>query len=229
VTPPRLTAGVLGGMGPAATLDFMARVQALRAGGGDRDHLRLIVDLNPGVPDRNAAIAGTGASSGPALAQMARGLERAGADFLVMPCNTAHAFADDIRAATILPFVDMISATVDAAAASGARRVGVMATVGCVDAGLYHRALAARGLDAVVPEGEGRAAFMAALALIKAGDLEAARAGMRGVAEALVAAGAEALIAGCTEVPLVLDVGLSVPLINSTQVLAEATVEMACS
>ncbi len=232
MTPPRRIAGVLGGMGPAATLDFIERVQALRAGGRDQDHVRLIVDLNPAVPDRNAAVAGAGPSPGPVLAEMARGLERAGADFLVMPCNAAHAFAGAVTGASALPFLDMIEATADAAAtaAPGARRAGVLAASACLDGGLYQRALSARGLEAVVPEGALRDRFMALLYRIKAGDLSAARVEMRTLAEVLVDDGAELIVAACTEVPLVLSAeDLGVPLINSTQVLAEKTVAWACS
>ena len=79
------TVGVLGGMGPAATLDFFQRVLASSGATRDSEHVRLIIDCNPFVPDRNAAVAGTGPSSGPALADMAQGLERAGAELLVMP------------------------------------------------------------------------------------------------------------------------------------------------
>lgn len=224
--------GVLGGMGPAATLDFMARVQALRAGGRDQDHLRLIVDLNPTVPDRNAAVAGTGPSPGPTLAAMAKGLERAGADFLVMPCNAAHAFAEAITAASSLPLLDMIEATADAALAVTPQpnRVGVLAVTACLDSGLYQRALAARGAEAVVPQGPLREELMAAIYAVKSGDMPAARAGALRVAEAMAAEGAEILIAGCSEVPLALgDDEAPVPLINATQVLAERTVACATS
>jgi aspartate racemase len=213
-------------MGPAATLDFMQRVQALRSGGRDQDHVRLIVDLNPGLPDRNAAIAGTGVSPGPALAQMARGLERAGAQVLAMPCNTAHAFAGEIRAATTLPFLDMVEATADVAAGHGTRRAGVLATSGCLEAGLYQRTLRARGIEAVIPEGALRARFMDVVYRIKQGETPADE--MRAIADALVAMGADVVIAACTEVPLVLETA-GVPLINSTQILAERTVEAACS
>jgi aspartate racemase len=218
--------GVIGGMGPAATVDFMRRVQALRSGGRDQDHVRLIVDLNPGLADRNAAIAGTGPSPGAGLANMARGLERAGAEVLVMPCNTAHAFAADILSATTLPFLDMVEATADVAAGHGARRAGVLATSGCLEAGLYQRALKARGLQAVVPEGELRARFMDLVYRIKQGEAPVDE--MRAIAHALVAQGADVVIAACTEVPLVLD-RADVPLINSTQVLAERTVDAACA
>lgn len=99
-----LTVGVLGGMGPEATVDFMARVLAATPASVDQQHIRMLVDHNPCIPDRHAAIAGTGPDIGPGLAAMAQGLEAAGADFLVMVCNTAHAYNDAIRDAIHIPY-----------------------------------------------------------------------------------------------------------------------------
>lgn len=110
--------GVIGGMGPAATLDFYAKLIAATPATREQDHLRVLIDSNPGVPDRNLALAGGApspeAAPGPVLADMARGLERAGADLLVMACNTAHAFEADIRRAVAIPFVSIITETADA-------------------------------------------------------------------------------------------------------------------
>src|SRR5262249_33936432 len=105
--------GILGGMGPAATVDLMARILAATPASGDAGHLRLLIDCNPAVPDRNRAIAGEGPSPAPALAAMARGLEAQGADMLAIACNSAHAWADEIRAATGIPLISMIDATVE--------------------------------------------------------------------------------------------------------------------
>lgn len=228
---PSRTVGVLGGMGPAATIDFMAEVLKLTGAGEEQDNVRLIVDSNPTLPNRHAAISGTGPSPGPALAEMARGLARAGADFLVMPCNTAHAFTADIVAATPLPFVDMIAAVADVVARDcpQARRIGVLAAAGCLDARLYETALARTGREAVVPTGALRERFMALVYRIKAGDVgPEVRGAMADVAQALVGEGAEALVAGCTEVPLVMGGGeVSAPLISSTEVLARRTIDLA--
>ncbi len=90
--------GVLGGMGPEATVDFMARVIALTPTRTDEDHVRMIVDNNPHIPSRQTALLDDGEEPGPVIAAMAAGLETAGADFLVMPCNTAHVYADAILA-----------------------------------------------------------------------------------------------------------------------------------
>ena len=225
------TVGVIGGMGPAATLDFCARVLALTPARADQDHLRLIVDNNPSIPDRNRAIAGTGPSPAPVLAAMARGLHGAGAELIVMPCNTAHAFAGAVRAATPLPFIDIIEVTAEAALAEmpGLRRAGVLGAAGCLEAGLYQTALAKRGVEALVPEGSLRERFMTLLYAIKTGDTGLpARAEMAAIARDLTEQGAEAIIAGCTEVPLVLAAAdLTVPLINSTDALALATIAAA--
>jgi aspartate racemase len=216
--------GVIGGMGPAATVAFLHRVQALTPAGGDADHIRVVMDLNPQVPDRNARPGEAEA----VLGEMARGLKAAGAQVLAMPCNTAHAQAAGIRAAG-LPFIDMIAATADAAVdatiGGGGRRIGVLATPG--GEALYQAALAERGAEAVLLAGEDRAAFMAAVYGVKRGEVgPEARAEMRRLARALGAAGAVALIAGCTEVPLLLAAGdVDLPLTDSAEVLARACVE----
>ncbi|MFN3584510.1 aspartate/glutamate racemase family protein [Phenylobacterium sp.] len=225
-----LTVGVLGGMGPAATLDFMQKVLEATDARRDQDGVRLLVDCNPLVPDRNAALRGEGPSPGPALADMARGLEAAGADFLVMACNTAHAFQYDIEQAVRVPFVSIIEETTAVVAELVPRggAVGLLAAEGCLRAGLYQEAFARRGLAAVVPEPDDDT-FMSALYAIKGGDLgPAVRRRMSDLAGRLVARGAQALVAACTEAPLVLAAGdVDAPLVDSTRVLARSTVAYA--
>ena len=216
--------GVIGGMGPAATVAFLARVQALTPADGDADHIRVVMDLNPQVPDRNTRPG----EAEVVLRQMAEGLAAAGAEVIAMPCNTAHAQAGGIRdvcAAKGLRFIDMIAATADAAAASGVKRIGVLATPG--GERLYLEALAARGVDTVLLEGADREAFMGLVYGVKRGDVgETARAGMSRLAQALADAGAHGLIAGCTEVPLLLGAeDAAIPLTDSAEVLAQACVE----
>jgi len=226
-----LTVGVLGGMGPWATLDFMAK--ALKAGEGAReqDNLRLIVDCNPKVLDRNAGLSGDGPSPGPALAAMARGLEAAGADFLVMACNAAHAWQGDIEAATSLPFVSIVEETCRwlAEREPAGARIGLMAAEACLKSRLYQDALARAGLAAVTPAPDETARFMDALFAFKAGDLgPGPRAEMRACAEALIEAGAQVILAACTEVPLLLDGGdLPVAFVDATHILALRTVAYA--
>ncbi len=233
MTSARRVVGVLGGLGPAATLDFFAKVLAATPAVRDQEHLHLILDVDPGVPDRNDAVAGRGPSPAPELAAMARRLEGAGADFLVMVCNAAHAFQDAIEEAVTVPFVSIVDETVQATLASRpeVRCVGVLAAEGALDAGLYQRAFAAHDVVVVVPEGEDRDVFMELMYAIKAGDTgDTVRAGMLRLARLLAEAGAQVLVAGCTEVPLVLSQevldaeGLGLPLVNSTDVLVASTV-----
>ncbi|MBW3617604.1 MAG: amino acid racemase [Proteobacteria bacterium] len=225
------TVGVLGGMGPAATADFYGKLVEATTATRDQDHIRVLIDSNPGLPCRQAALAGQGPSPGPALRAMAQALREAGAEVLVMPCNTAHAWAGEVRAATDLPFIDMVEATVEAALAvrPALSRAGVLAAGACLDQRLYHDAFAERGVEVLAPEGETRAALMALIGRIKTGDRGAeVRAAMADLAGGLVQAGAEVVIAGCTEVPLVLDgEGLGAPLVNSTDVLVQRTVAFA--
>ncbi|THD82587.1 MAG: amino acid racemase [Phenylobacterium sp.] len=194
-----LTLGVLGGMGPAATLDFLQKLQAYTPAKADQDHLRVLVDINPRVPDRNTS----GSLAGPVLAEMAGALRGAGADVLAMPCNTAHADASLIQRASGLPLIDLIEAGASAAAATGARRAGVLGTKGALK--LYREYLAAHAMGLIPLSAASQETFMTLLYRIKAGDLgPEVRQGMAALAKELIAEGAEAVIAGCTEAPLVL-------------------------
>lgn len=229
--PGELTVGVMGGMGPEATVDFMSRVIALCSGEEDQDHIRMIVDNNPKVPNRQAAIFEGGVDPGPALAGMAMGLEAAGADFLVMACNSAHAFLEPVRRASRLPFVSIIDVTLNEIPQRlpQARRAGLLATDGLIAAGIYQDALEAAGLDPVLPADEDQKRLMALIRRIKAGDKSREVAEEMGtLAELLASAGADAVIAGCTEIPLVLNASvITVPVISSTDVLARKTVALA--
>jgi len=213
--------GILGGMGPAATVAFLARVQALTRAENDQDHIRIIADINPQVPDRNRAPDAAEA----VLGGMALRLREAGAQVLAMPCNTAHAQAAGIRKAG-LPFIDMIAETTAAATAGGAKKIGVLATPG--GEALYTRSLQATGVKILRLGGADREAFMGCVYAVKRGDVgEGPRAEMKRLAAALVSAGAETVIAGCTEVPLLLGVeDVSVPLVDSAEVLAAACVRV---
>ena len=225
------TVGVLGGMGPEATVDFMAKVIALTDADSDQDHVRMLVDHNPHVPNRQDAILGDGEDPCPVLADMAADLEASGADFLVIPCNTAYVYQGAILAATHIPLISIIGVSIAAAQerVPNVERIGVLATDGCLQAGIYQAALEAAGLAAELPTAEELRELMSLVNSIKAGkQTDATRGAMAGLAEALVSRGAGAIIAGCTEIPLVLgEDAVSVPLISSTDALAAITVELA--
>ena len=218
--PPKVL-GVLGGMGPAATLDFLAKLQAATPAARERDHLRVLVDINPQVvgPDNSYDAAG------PVLAAMAAGLRDAGAQVLAIACNSAHAFADEVKASG-LPLVDLIETAGLAAQAAGGQRVGVLGTGGAL--ALYRRAFSRQAIEAVTLDDHEQVEFMALLYRIKHGDLgPASRETMAALAHRLVGKGAQVVVAGCTEVPLVLDAAdLSVPFIDATQALARRCVDV---
>ena len=221
------TVGLLGGMGPDTTVDFMAKVIAMTTADREQDHVRMIVDHNPRCPSRQDAMLRNGEDPGPTLAAMAAGLEAAGADFLVMPCNTAHAFRASIEAATTIPLVSIIDVTVSACADYDA--VGVLATSCCLNSHLYQNALAENSIRAVIPDDEEVDLLLNLINRIKTGDRSSESVQqLQVLAESLMQKGAEAIVAGCTEIPLILDKSmLAVPLISSTDVLASATVRIA--
>ena len=225
------TAGVMGGMGPDSTVDFMARVIALTHSGSDQDHVHMIVDHDPTVPNRQRAIREGLTDVTDALGAMAKRLEEAGADFLVMVCNTAHVFLDGVHANTNIPFINIIDESVNEIdrICPEARQVGVLATDGCLITDIYQDAITASGRTPLVPEGAALEQLMSLITAIKAGNQgEDIRRSMQASANALVDQGADAIISGCTEIPIVFEgENCSVPVIASTYVLARRTLELA--
>lgn len=200
--------GILGGMGPEATILLMQKVLAAVVAGDDSDHVPLIVDQNPQVPSRiRHLIEGDGPDPGPVLAGMARRLVGAGARALAMPCNTAHHYAPAIREAVDVPSLDMIALATDHAAvlAGPGGRVGILASPAVRKTGLYRRALAGRGLVPVYPADQD--ALLDAIRRLKgAGPGPEARAALHAASGDLLAQGAAVQVIACTEFSLIPDV-----------------------
>lgn len=218
--------GVLGGMGPAATADFYAKLVRATPARTDQEHLRVVIWADPTVPDRSAALLHDGEDPAPALAAGARALAAAGATLIAVPCNTAHAFLDGVSRVGV-PLVHMIRETALAVASvvPPGSRVGLLATTGTVAAGLYQRELEAVGTEAVLPDERDQDAVMAAIGAVKAGDVDDARRTLVEAARRLTARGARAVVAGCTEIPLALHADdVAVPVVDPATVLAEAVV-----
>lgn len=220
------TIGVIGGMGPAATLDFLVKLHAATPATADGDHLHVITDNDPRRADRNSAMRADGPSPAPSLIATARGLAAMGAELLAMPCNAAHAWAAEIAAATPLPLVSMIDAAVADTVATGRTAVGLLAVEATVAAGIYTRGFAAAGIEILSPDMD---VFMPLIYRIKAGDTgDHIRTAMAAQAQALVDAGADVILAACTEVPLVFaraDIG--VPVVSATDALVRAVLARA--
>jgi aspartate racemase len=232
---PRLSVGVIGGMGPAATVDFLARIIAATPAERDQDHLHVLVDCNPAVPDRTAYLRLEGPDPRPALIAMAGRLEEAGADFLVMPCNTAHAFAEDIRANTAIPLVDWPSVVADSVAALGVTQVGILASTGTLLADVYRGPLEARGIRLVVPTPSGQTKVMRAIygseGVKHLGPTSpVARQDLLAGAHDVVGQGAAAVILACTEfsaISAVQSLGVTVLVLDASEIVARHVVARA--
>lgn len=218
--------GILGGMGPEATADLFEEITRLTPARRDQDHVRVLIYSNPGIPDRTAAILEGGADPVPALAESARLLERAGAAFIAIPCNTAHYFLESIRAAVSVPVLDMIEEACEefSRLAPHADTAGLLAATGTTRSGIYSSAFASRGVRVLTPADDEQESIHAAIREVKAG-----RAGtrirelFRSAGAGLVARGARAVILGCTEIPLAFDESAAgYPVVNTTRVLAKA-------
>ncbi len=229
-------AGILGGMGPEATVSLQRRILDFTPASGDADHIPVLVCNNPRIPDRTAAIRGEGPSPVPAMMDAARRLDAAGADFLVIPCNTAHRFLPELREAISLPILNLIEETASdvAGAVPIGSPVGILATDGTLMAGLYREVLAERGFQEVPPEPDEQREVMSAIYDadgIKAGGPARRHAVALGeIVRHLHQRGAQAVILGCTEIPLVFDAfpePLPIPLISSIDALARAVIREA--
>ncbi|MCV2396320.1 amino acid racemase [Actinotalea sp. M2MS4P-6] len=229
-----LPVGVIGGVGPQATAYFLDMIVRLTEAARDQDHLDMVVLNHATIPDRTAYILGTSDEDpGPVMAADAARLEAFGVSFLVVPCNTAHHFTDQVHAAVSIPVVSIVGETVDEAArrVPGLERVGVLGTSGTLAARVYHAEIESRGMTCLTPDEADQAIVMRIIYdQVKAGrpiDLEA----FQGVVQRLRAAGAQVVLLGCTELSIVAaDFDLLSAdrlLVDSLDVLARRTIERA--
>jgi aspartate racemase len=217
--------GVIGGMGPAATVEYLARLVRATPAERDSDHLRVLVDSDPAIPSRTDAILREGPDPAPRLRAIAQGLERAGAQILAMPCNTAHAYLESVREAVSIPVLDMIAETADRV---NVGCVGLLATDATIRTGLYPKALGSRRITVIVPRAADQAEVARLIAAVKAGQaLEGLRVRLHRVTARLRDEGASGLLVGCTEISLLRDEGETLPVVDALDCLVEATVREA--
>jgi aspartate racemase len=213
--------GILGGMGPEATGFFFDAIVRQTLAAGDQGHARILIWNDPAIPPRTEAILENAPSPLPAILNGIRILEKGGAGLIVMPCITAHYWAPQIKTRARVPFVDLVDEIARRAKkeAPGLKRAGLIATTGTVRSGIFHRAFARRGVGMLVPNDRDQALIMDAIYAadgVKAGFKSGpARSAVVRIARKLAAQGAQAIIAGCTEIPLVLRAAdLPVPLLE---------------
>jgi aspartate racemase len=217
--------GIIGGMGPEATVDLMRRVIAKTPVRDDQDHIHLIVESNPKIPSRIAhLIEGSGPDPTPELIRIAANLQRAGADALAIPCNTAHAYAESIRRAVSIPLLDMVSLTVEKIASSGPTRVGLLASTAVHNTALYATAFSAHGITTLLPPRQDE--VMALIKAVKRGDTGVQTQAALGEIALEMAGQTDVLLVGCSELS-VIAAGIGVPFVDSLDVLAQAVVSFA--
>jgi aspartate racemase len=220
--------GIIGGMGPEATVDLMRRILAKTPANDDQDHVHLIVESNPKIPSRIAhLIEGTGMDPTPELIRIAVNLQRAGADALAIPCNTAHAYAHSIRRAVSIPLLDMVDLSAEKIASSRrVARVGLLASSAVIATELYAKAFAGRGIAVIHPERQEE--VMALIKAVKRGDTGSQVQAALGALALELANRADMLLIGCSELS-VISVGITAPYVDSLDVQAQAIVAFAAS
>ena len=223
------TVGVIGGMGPEATVELMRRLVAATPAVDDADHIHVIIDNNPKIPSRiKALIEGGGEDPAPVLATMARRLQTAGADFLAIPCNTAHHYLEAVRSAVSIPVLDMIDLSVRrlAALVPAPGPIGMLASPAVRLTGLFEKRCADRGLTILYPEGDDDAAVLSLIRAIKAaGTPDALLSAYNAAAARLEARGAAVLLVACTELSFVAPPRTDhVPVIDTLDCLVDAMI-----
>ncbi|WOJ95647.1 amino acid racemase [Congregibacter brevis] len=224
--------GVLGGMGPAATVDLMQRVVAATPASDDCDHIHMLVDNNPKVPSRiKALIEKTGPSPLPTLISMAQQLAAQGADFLVMPCNTAHHYYPDLAAAVDVPFLnimELVSECIEQEQPS-ASRIGLLASSALPHIRLYEPSMQARGIEIVYPNDRDQSALMELILAVKTNEGEQlGYAALQHCADSLRTSDVDCLVIACTELSVVSQqLKTSLPVYDAADVLAQEVVRRA--
>jgi aspartate racemase len=235
MTKKTLTIGILGGMGPAATADLFQKIISKTPAERDQEHIRIFIDNNPHIPDRTAALRGKGNDPIPAMLESARGLEKAGADFIIVPCNTAHYFVKQIEKKLDIPVLSMIEATVNYVRTQypEVKTVGLLASTGTVLSGVYKNEFDACGITMLAPDADEQENLVMESIYgkqgIKAGFTDGLpHESLKKAGEILHKRGAEILLMACTEIPLALRNGdAEIPLLDPTSILAEAAVNKA--
>ncbi|MCK4543100.1 MAG: amino acid racemase [Spirochaetales bacterium] len=227
--------GILGGMGPEATLDLFQKVIKNTKAVRDQDHLRVLIDNNPKIPDRTPAILGSGENPVPMMIETAKNLERAGADFIVIPCVSAHYFINQLREGITIPVISIIEEVAGEIERRlpSIKRTGVIATTGTIRAGLFQNRLMEIGVEVLVPTTEDQEDLVMSAIYgesgVKSGFISSAnKEKILKASNALIEKGAQGIIGGCTEVPLVVQQSdIQVPFFDSLNILALSAIRIA--
>lgn len=224
--------GVLGGMGPLASAQFMVRLTLLTPATRDQDHIPTVLWSDPRVPDRTVGRLSGGADPLPWLLRGIEGLQQAGCTAIAIPCNTAHGWYDTMRDAARVPILHIVDAAAAELERLGIRRgrIGVMGTQATLAMRLYQDRLGALGWDCIEPSDEEMSHLVSpAIALVKANRVVDAYAPLAEVVSSLSSRGAASVVLGCTEIPLGIQAGPvpDTPMVDTIDALARAAIAWA--
>ncbi|MEX3747770.1 MULTISPECIES: aspartate/glutamate racemase family protein [Lysinibacillus] len=223
------TLGIIGGVGPLATMFIGEMIVRRTKATKDQEHLHTIIDNDTNIPDRTAFILdNTKENPVPVIVADAKKLASVGADMIAIPCNTAHTFYDDIVEGSPVPVLHMIRETAKRAYDLGAERVGILATTGTLTSRMYQDALEEFGITPVVPDDTMKEKVMSIIYdYVKAGK-DVSKEDWQPIEEAMLALNCDRIVLGCTELSIVnRDLKLSDKYIDSLIVLAERAI-LAC-
>ncbi len=230
-TQPDKVIGILGGMGPEATMDIYARITEKTKIAVNEDHLRIIIDSNPKIPSRQDAILHGTENPGPYMADAAKNLEKAGADLLIIGANTAHYFYEAVDQAVQIPVLHMINETVQriVKTMSKVKTVGVLATKGAIQTRIFHQAFEKAGIHVIhIPAAVQEAMQQSIFSFKTAGKNAESLQQMEHAINYYHEHDADVLVMGCTEIALILgEKGYQLPMINPNDIMAEIAVEYA--
>lgn len=226
------TVGIIGGMGPEATVDLMQQVIAGTPANDDIDHIHMLVDNNPKIPSRiKAIIEGTGESPVPVLVAMAQGLETQGADFLVIPCNTAHHYYNEIAASVSIPVLNIIeiAAKHSQQQQPDLTKVGLLASSALQKIKLYEPWFEQFGVEVAYPDAGGQQAVMDLICAVKANKQTAQQIEAYNLAaQQLAEQGVQCLMIACTELSVIADqLHTELPVYDAPKLLAQAIIHTA--
>ena len=192
--------GILGGMGPEATVLFYKKIVDNTSVNSDNEHLDILIYSHASIPDRTECIlCGREEYLWDIIAEDIKMMEAAGCEYFAIPCNTCHYFAEKLAALTRGKFINMIEETARYAAERGCKKVGVMATDGTVQGGMYKQALERYGIKVQYPSAERQKDVMALIYdQIKRGEKGDKHQFMKIVGE-LKVEGCDAVVLACTE------------------------------
>lgn len=223
------TIGIIGGMGPLATVDLFRKIVINTEADSDQEHIRILIDNNTNIPDRTEAIINNGKSPLPQLIKSAVSLWVMGAEILVMPCNTAHYFLSEIQRNVEIPILSMIEATCESLLKRGIKTIGLLATEGTINSGIYQDVFEKNGIEIIKPYKEEQSVINDLIYKgVKAGNKDYDVSAVRNVMKGILDRGAETLVLGCTELPVAMDMyKLDYDVCDPTVELARAAIETA--